>query len=725
MRGFSPTPDPQSDQPVQNPVQSPAVGDASAPTEDNPLDSNGDHAERNGDAQEGANGSQVAGAERSNTNQQARGRWEHDKAEGAPVDDRWAPVRRGRSRSHDRTGRTDRQNLRSSEWRSSASARERDQHVVPDTSSAPSSASDRLLFRYKILLPFATVGGPIIGRSGATQKRIKNESSLHVLRIHQPKMEDGMVEVVGTEGGIKNALGLIEEVVYSQNEKWDSRSQEVLDRSRTWLEFDETRLEKLGSGEVDAILRDQGRREGPSDRSRRDGTSSRSSRRRSHSPPPRRGRSPSPASSASSRLNPPGGLRRSTPPPPERILYTLSSTFPIRKIGGLFHGPEGRTAARLVACSGLAHFEVRRTEALHAIGMLSGSKAAIERAITIMRKAVYEESYHAWNEWERSKLGNQSWCDYDERSCMEERGIWLEKEDDSPSLPLKEGEGFLLNTSRNALDFADQNLPPAPRQPYSGRGGPPAGGDGRGPKFAPGGGGGGGGRPSRGGHDDRRPPPPQRPSGRDDRWGGSGPRESDDLARVVDRVPGKGVGLPLPVAEAEGLGARRALARPSVAAVLPRLAAALPLLVAALPLLAAALPLLAAALLRLAGDRFRHRGDSGARPRIRWMWMGKTIPATAAPKFLGGSATTSFIEDATSCSVVLHSSRTSCTLRIEGPNEEAVESAEKDIERVVGKVVKGWRSFPPVALPQASHGLFLPNLDPKLEMYRPVADAEV
>ncbi|BGP20073.1 hypothetical protein JCM10213_002677 [Rhodosporidiobolus nylandii] len=754
MRGFSDSPAPHS--PTTPASAAPAPdGDAPSPATVEGLDGRNspqrdrrasdtrmEDVAQDGQLAGGANGRSDVGK-----TQNGGGRWEHDRADdnegrarGRSPDDRWA--RRDRSRSRERGGRGERY---SSEWRPSGAVRERSPIDV-DAPSAPLSTENNI--RYVLTLPFTNVGGPIIGRSGATQKRIRRESPLHVLRVHQGRgsvrgggVEEPQVELVGTPEGVQKALRMIEAAVYSQDERWDEGARRRLDESRDWVTWDERKAEKV---QPDEYVDERGalRYNGNGGRSA-EMDSPRSSRRRSPSPSrrrsfsPRRGRSPSPSRSRRDRSSsrgpvPRGAIRRDSPPPADRTVYRYTTTFPVRKIGGLFNGPEGRTAQRLIDVSGLLHFEVRRTQALHAVGVLLGSKPAIRRALETMEIATYREAGGAWNDWEQNKLSNRRWCEFNDRECMVERGIWLEEEADDKLPPgaLRDGEQFLLNTSRNALDFADQDLPLAPGEvPYAARGG-----DVKGPRFGRRGGGGqgwgqgyGGDDDRRSGYDDRRPPPPQRPGAAgDDRWGGRG---------GDDRWAGRGGGGGGRFESDSGWGSmRRGVKRDRSYSPARRSRSPVRRRTRSPP--------------RYSGrDRGRSRSRSPVRRRSpsrsrspvrrRSPSVGRRrspsprrgrspsvsssrsrsrmevdeerdakaggasgntvkeipIPPEAAAKFLPPSASLSFIEDATSCTCVLQSSRKlgGSVLRIEGPGA-AVEQAITDVERVVVKVVEGWKA---------------------------------
>ncbi|GAA6008241.1 hypothetical protein JCM10207_000050 [Rhodosporidiobolus poonsookiae] len=69
-----------------------------------------------------------------------------------------------------------------------------------------------------------------------------------------------------------------------------------------------------------------------------------------------------------------------------------------------------------------------------------------------------------------------------------------------------------------------------------------------------------------------------------------------------------------------------------------------------------------------------------------------SLPASAAPRFLAGSATTAFIEELTSCSLALTSTREGTTLALEAPSRRAMDEAVRLVESVVDKVEEGWKA---------------------------------
>ncbi|GAA5864116.1 hypothetical protein JCM8547_005140 [Rhodosporidiobolus lusitaniae] len=657
-----------------------------------------------------------------------------------PLDDRWA---RGGGRNGRETPRGPRGEL-SSEWRPSGVVRQRS--PVDDPASPP----DLTMYRYVFPIPFSGVGAPMIGRGGHKQKKIMAEAPVSRLRVTQRPGPDSDCELIGTKDGIKRALPMIEQYVY-EDRGWSNSEWNLLKDMR-WLDFDSRYLKPAPQLERNGapLRRDNDRRPSPPPRHPspprrpRESSPPRYDRGRSPSPPPRRGRSPSVPSRPPSL---PGTFTRSTSPPPDRLLYHYTFVFPFRKVGGLFHGPQGTVARQLRDEANLVSLEIRQNEAKHAIVLLSGTKPSIRRAVDIVEAAVYKDTLDKWNEWEQGKLRQRSWIEWNETACVEEKGVWVEEE----YAKIQGGEPlpspFFRNVTRNMLDFADQDLPHPSHRQFA-QDGP----DGRGPRFAMqgvgggggygrgygggrggpggygprnGGGGGGGGWGERGRFRDpdaqpeppsmrwedeqrsrkrsRSPPPPRRspshrrslsprrrsrsPSRRSYRRSPS-PRRDRSRSRSRSRSP------PAQRRRRDSTSSRKSSRRDEDD--------------------------------ERRRERRRSRRDSDARSSRNGNGReevvrkevkkedrmdvengngddGKSgaegkmiereipIPSSSASSFLPNSPTVVFIADQTGCFVNLLSRRDKASLLVEAPNEEALRDAVSDLERVVRKTEKGWR----------------------------------
>ncbi|GAA6037611.1 hypothetical protein JCM8097_006141 [Rhodosporidiobolus ruineniae] len=524
------------------------------------------------------------------------------------------------------------------DWRPSGIVDERPpidaptQHQRESVRLSSADLADDTPHRFMTSLPFPAVGGPIIGQGGRTQKRIKHEAPLGVLRVYQPKLGESTLELIGAKRGIFKALEMVEDAVY--RDRWDATSLQRL-QDRSWLEFDMSKC-------------------------------------RPHDGPPvweKRGEShvsePEPIL---------GTSRRSTSPPPDRAVYHHSFTFPFRKAGAIFVGPSGEVLARLKQAAGLVRLDLHQTSRSEAACRLSGSLRSIRRALSIMEQSIYKELDHVWNPWEKRKLSDRRWAEFRESRAEPERGLWLDEEAVAAA-EKREQEPlpgpFLQSTSRNALDWADQDLPPPPgmrgaqsaqrppRVGYSvrregargGAGGPGAGGAGAG-----------------WGRSRYRDPDEDGRGGLRSSRRGDGddePRRYRSPSRSRSRSPVRLRSLSSDSAYSRRDRERRGSRDEDYSPRRRRRDSASPMQEA-------------------------ERDDAGASSRSKVERV-IPIPSSAAARFLAPSTTSAFIEENTGATVALESSRSGSSLRIEAPSQDALEQALEDVERVVGKVEKGWR----------------------------------
>ncbi|GAA6037640.1 hypothetical protein JCM8097_006156 [Rhodosporidiobolus ruineniae] len=684
----------------------------------------------------------------------------------------------------------------SSEWRSSGVGRERSPvndaprnrrvppppppplSIRPPDNALPNGAHlepgtpppHRTLHLYRIHIPqqLSKFGAALIGPRGQNQKNILRTARLLTFTI-EPRF-NRFADLVGVKGAILRGLKMIREMQADQRIpdegqfKLDEKSLETwpgawvderfADPPNGPIGEDDERGSRFrnGGGRGDAARRgevelDEFGRTRPAGRDR-----SRSRSPRRSSPPRRRHRSPSPPSSrnTSAPSTSSGTFPSSDPPPPHRTCLRFNLTFCMRKVGGVFVGPNGSILQRLKEEANLVSLDIRQTEARYAVALLSGSEGAIARALAIIEKTVYVEGWDAWNDWERSKLEPRGWLRFNRNMCVEERGVWLEERFSDPETgydartdrPLP--EQFLPEMGRKGFQYADGYLPPPGWAPNGGAPPPqmregwnshrdgPLRGDG--PV-----GGGAGGRPAPAdrGWGDRAALPPPRGGDRDgrrrspsysgssrggaggvggapgERWGSREDRDRDRFAPAGGSSRGGGGGggrggrdgrhdgyrngdrdrsvkrgrsrsrtrsparrrSPSPAGRSRSRSPPRRRRSPSPRRERERSRSR--------SRSRAASPV---RMRERSASRERGAGGKGAR-----VTREIPIPSSAAPRFLAPSTSAAYIEESTGASVVLESSRSGSTLVVDAPSEDAMRDAVEELERIVGRVEKGWK----------------------------------